>query len=74
MNKHPVLQWVATAVTLIGACLTAAALDPWNVYCANLGSILWLIWAVRMRSHSLIAVNAGLMLIYCGGIIRSIVS
>jgi hypothetical protein len=51
--------------------LTAAALDPWNVYCLNAGSALWLIWAWRVRSRSLIVVNAGLVLIYMAGLVRA---
>jgi hypothetical protein len=51
--------------------LTAAALDPWNVYCLNAGSGLWLIWAWRVRSRSLIVVNAGLVLIYMAGLVRA---
>jgi len=71
MNHSPILQWTATAVTLLGAILTAAALDPWNVYCLNAGSALWLIWAWRVRSRSLIVVNAGLVLIYMAGLVRA---
>jgi hypothetical protein len=71
MNHSPILQWTATAVTLLGAMLTAAALDPWNVYCLNAGSGLWLIWAWRVRSRSLIVVNAGLVLIYMAGLVRA---
>ena len=68
------LQWGATVLTLVGAVLTAAAVDPLNVYCLNAGTILWLIWAVRIRSASLIAVNAGLAVIYAGGIVRALLS
>ena len=71
MNHSPVLQWTATAVTLTGAMLTAAALDPWNVLCLNTGSLLWLIWAWRGRSRSLIVVNAGLVIIYLAGMVRA---
>ena len=71
MNHSPVLQWTATAVTLLGAMLTAAALDPWNVLCLNAGSLLWLVWAWRVRSSSLIVVNAGLVIIYLAGLVRA---
>lgn len=66
------LQWLATAFTLVGAVLTSAAVDPWNVWFLNLGSLLFLIWAVRIRSLSLVTVNAGLLVIYFGGTVRSI--
>jgi hypothetical protein len=51
--------------------LTAAALDPWNVLCLNAGSLLWLVWAWRVRSRSLIVVNAGLVIIYLSGLVRA---
>ena len=66
-----ILQWTATALTLLGAVLTSAAIDPYNVWCFNIGTLLWLAWALRIRSPSLIAVNAGLGVIYIGGTIRS---
>lgn len=66
-----VLQWCGTAATLAGAVLTAAVVYPWNVWFLNLGSLLFLVWAVRIRSHSLITVNAGLLVIYAGGTVRS---
>ena len=64
------LQWGATILTLGGAVLTAGAIDPLNIYCMNAGTLLWLIWAIRIRSSSLIAVNAGLLVIYMGGLAR----
>lgn len=67
-----VLQWCGAATTLAGAVLTAADVYPWNVWFLNLGALLFLVWAVRIRSHSLITVNAGLLAIYAGGTVRSI--
>lgn len=66
------LQWLATIFTLAGAVLTSAAVDPYNVWCMNVGSLLFLIWAIRIRSTSLITVNAGLLVIYAGGTVRSL--
>jgi hypothetical protein len=67
-----ILQWGATALTLLGAVLTSAAIDPYNVWCFNFGTGLWLVWSIRMRIPSLIAVNGGLGIIYVGGTIRSL--
>lgn len=65
------LKWTATAITLTGAVLTSLAVDPINVYLLNLGSFIFLIWAVRIRDGAMIAVNAGLLAIYGMGTIRA---
>ena len=69
-----ILKWTATVLILIGAVLTSLAVDPVNIYVMNVGTLLWLIWALRIRDKALIVVNAGLLVIYLGGFIRSIVS
>ena len=69
-----ILKWTATVLILIGAVLTSLAIDPWNIYLMNAGTLIWLIWALRIRDNALIVVNAGLLVIYLGGFIRSIVS
>jgi hypothetical protein len=68
------LKWSATAATLAGAVLTSLAIDPANVYFFNAGSLLFLIWAVRIRDTALIAVNAGLLTIYAVGTVRALMS
>lgn len=70
-----ILQWTATAATLLGAVLTSVGgLDPWNVFSFYAGTMLWLVWAVRIRSASLIVVNAGLAVIYAGGVVRGVIA
>lgn len=68
------LKWTATALTLAGAVLTSLAIDPINVYLLNAGSVLFLVWAVRIRDTALIAVNAGLLTIYAVGTVRAILT
>ena len=68
------LKWTATAATLAGAVLTSLAIDPVNVYLFNAGSLLFLIWAVRIQDTALIAVNAGLLTIYAVGTVRALMS
>ena len=68
------LKWSGTAVTLAGAVLTSLAIDPVNVYLFNAGSLLFLIWAVRIQDNALIAVNAGLLTIYAVGTVRALMS
>lgn len=62
--NNEIFKWAGTAFTLIGAIATALAFDPLNVFMFNLGSLAWLIAAVRMKDTSLIAVNSGLLAIY----------
>ena len=66
-------KWLGTTFTILGALFTTLGLDPVNVYAFNLGAVLWLIAAVRMREASLIAVNAALLAIYFIGFILRIV-
>jgi hypothetical protein len=58
---------LATIVTIGAAIATAVSLDPLNIYLFNLGSILWLIWAVRIKKPSLVVVNVGLLSVYIYG-------
>ena len=67
-----ILKWTATVLILIGAILTSMAVDPWNIYIMNVGTLIWLIWALRIRDNALIVVNAGLLVIYLMGVGRVI--
>jgi hypothetical protein len=68
------LKWSGTAFTLLGAVLTSAALDPYNVWCLNVGSTWFLWWAIRIRDPAMITVNGGLLLIYLSGTLRTILT
>lgn len=68
-----ILKWSATVLILIGAVLTSLAIDPANIYFMNIGTLVWLIWALRINDKALIVVNAGLLLIYLAGLIRAII-
>lgn len=73
MNKiNDFLKWSATAVTILGAVLTSLNVYPWNVVAFNLGSILWLIFAVRIKENSLVVLNTGLLLVYVFGLLKAI--
>lgn len=63
-----VLKWVATIITIAGAIATALMIDPLNIWLLNLGAFLFLIWGVLIKEKAMIAVNAGLLLVYVGGI------
>ena len=63
------IKWVATAITLSGALATALMYDPLNVYLLNLGALLFLIWGCLIKEKAMMAVNAGLLLIYMIGLL-----
>lgn len=69
-----IFKWAGTAFTLAGAVATALAFDPINVILFNLGSLMWLIAAIKMKDTSLIAVNTGLLAIYFLGFLMRIIS
>jgi hypothetical protein len=71
-NITTAFKWLGTTFTILGALFTTLGLDPVNVYAFNLGAILWLVAAVRMKEASLIAVNAALLAIYFIGFILRI--
>ena len=65
---NDIIKWTATAVTLVGALLTSLQYVPENIYVLNLASAIWLIWSIRVKENSLIAVNLGLLAIYAMGL------
>jgi hypothetical protein len=64
-----ILEWSATIVTVGAALATALSIDPLNIYLFNIGSVLWLVWAVRIKRASLMVVNVGLLAVYVYGLI-----
>lgn len=68
---NDVLKWTATVLILVGAVLTSLAIDPINIYFMNVGTLVWLIWSLKIKDKALIVVNAGLLIIYLGGVLRT---
>ena len=67
---NTVLKWTACFITLAGALATSLQYDPLNIYLLNIGSIVYLIWSVRVKEPSLVVINAGLLLIYIVGLLH----
>lgn len=65
------LKWAGTVITLAGALCTSLRIDPLNVYLLNLGSLVFVFWALRIRDRAMITVNAGLLGIYVLGLFFS---
>lgn len=65
------LKWAGTVITLAGALCTSLRIDPLNVYLLNLGSLVFVFWALRIRDSAMITVNMGLLGIYVLGLFFS---
>jgi hypothetical protein len=65
------LKWLATWITLSGALCTSLRIDPLNVYLLNIGAVLFLWWAFRIKDRAMITVNARLLGIYIIGLFFS---
>jgi hypothetical protein len=63
INLDFILKWVACFVTLAGALFTSFDIAH-NKELLLAGSVLYLIWSVRIRELNLIVINAALALIY----------
>lgn len=71
MKIEIVAKHTALFFTLVGALFTALGWDPMNIWFLNIGSALYLFWALKVKDWNLVAVNAGLLTIYViGAIIR----
>jgi len=62
-----ILKWTALVCTIAGALCTSFRIDPMNIFLCNAGSLLYLLWAIRIRELNLVIVNAGLLAIYMTG-------
>lgn len=62
------IKWIALCVTIAGAITTTLKLDPINIYLGNLGAILYMIWAIRIKDVNIALVNAAMLSIYGFGL------
>jgi 4-hydroxybenzoate polyprenyltransferase len=72
-NTNPlnnVLKWTACAFVCAGAFCTSFMFDPLNIYFLNVGAILYLIWAYRIRELNQIVVNIVLLALYIMGFVQ----
>ena len=69
MKINNFLKWIATILTILGALAISYKLDPLNIYLLNVGSVFWIIWSLRIREYSILAVNVVMMIIYAHGLI-----
>lgn len=64
-----ILKWTALVATLAGAGFTAFELHFANRELLAVGSLLYLVWSVRIKELNLVAVNAGLLTLYAVGLL-----
>lgn len=64
------LKWTGCCFAIIGAVLVTLKIEPWNVVFANLGSLFYLLWAIRIRETNIILVNVVFLIIYGYGLIE----
>jgi len=69
MDTNGIIKWTATVITVVGALAVANSWDPLNIYLFNIGSILWVWWAVRIKEPSIIVVNVAMLLVYLYGFV-----
>jgi hypothetical protein len=62
------LKWTGTILTLFSAVLTSIDIQPYNIWLLNVGSAVFVAWAVRIRDGAMITVNLGLLTIYSIGV------
>jgi len=43
-------------------------IDPLNIYFLNVGALLYLLWAIRIKERNLIIVNGVLLALYVVGL------
>ena len=64
------LKWGGCLTVVLGALCTSLRIDPLNIYLLNVGALMYLLWAVRIRELNLILVNAVLLAIYILGLFQ----
>ena len=71
MNKKVefVLEWLSTALVIIGACLTAWNIYPLNIMFQFVGNVGWFAVGYMWRKWSLMTIQAVISVIYIAGLI-----
>jgi uncharacterized membrane protein len=65
------IEWISTAVLIMGVALTAWNVYPLNVYFSMAGNFGWTIIGIMWRKWSLITIQAVVTVIYIAGILTN---
>jgi hypothetical protein len=68
---NDILKWSGMAFVIAGALCTSFRIDPLNIVLLNLGALVYMLWALRIREMNLVIVNAVLLAIYAIGLMFS---
>lgn len=68
IKLNDVLKWIGCVTVCFGALATSLRIDPLNIYLLNLGALIYLIWAIRIKELNLIVVNGILLGLYVIGL------
>ena len=57
--KNEIIQWIGAVAIILGHSLNAIgpAAYPWNIYAFAVGTIAFLIWAIRVKNTPQLVVN-----------------
>ena len=75
MNINNVLQWLGAVAIIAMHILNAMGPDayPWNIIAAFIGTVLFLIWTIRVRNAPQLTVNVVALGIGLVGLYRAFV-
>jgi hypothetical protein len=65
------VEWLSTAILIIGVALTAWNIYPLNVYFSLAGNLGWAIIGVMWRKWSLITIQIVVTVIYIAGLVTN---
>lgn len=66
-------EWAATITLIVAVALTSWNVYPANIYMSALGNFLWLLMALHWKKASLITIQAFILVLYAGGVIKVLI-
>tara|TARA_E500000178_G_C16954829_1_gene723128 strand:+ start:352 stop:582 length:231 start_codon:yes stop_codon:yes gene_type:complete len=69
IKPYQKLAWFGTLCLLVSAVMAALNVYPWYIYAFIFSNSLWVLVGYLWKEKSLIALNAGLTLIYILGVL-----
>ena len=72
--NNDVIQWIGAVAIIAGHSLNAVgpAAYPWNIYAFAVGTVMFLIWSLRVGNRPQLAVNLVALGLGIMGIVRAI--
>jgi len=74
MKMNDVLQWVGCLFLIGGHSLNARGpeVHPWNIVAFTLGTLMFLIWTIRVRNAPQMTVNAVSITLCVVGLLKAV--